>query len=164
MAKDLPLDVYIAAYSDPDAAKQDMEEVKRLAKEKVISIDALVSVRRDADGKIHVKDVDHGPEIGAAVGLVGGALVGLLFPPALLITAVAGAGIGAGAGAVVDQVDRHGIKADVENILPPGSSAIVAVVEERWVAEVEKALAKAEKREKHHAHSKTQDDAAAASS
>jgi hypothetical protein len=40
----------------------------------------------------------------------------------------------------------------VENTLPPGSSGIVAIFEERWVTEVEKALAKAEKAEHHHVH------------
>jgi hypothetical protein len=40
----------------------------------------------------------------------------------------------------------------VENTLPPNSSAVVAIFEERWVAEVEKALAKATKTEKHHVH------------
>ena len=86
------------------------------------------------------------------MGAVGGAIVGLIFPPALLASAVVGAGIGAGAGVVVDQVTKHQIRADVENTLPPGSSGIVAIFEERWVTEVEKALTRADKAEHHHAH------------
>jgi len=86
------------------------------------------------------------------VGAVGGAIVGLIFPPALLASAVVGAGIGAGAGVVVDQVTKHEIRSDVENTLPPGSSGIVAIFEERWATDVEKALAKADKAEHHHAH------------
>ena len=150
--EDLPLDVYIAAYSDADAAQEDWDAIKRLAADKIVSIDGLVLVRRDADGKIHVKDTAHDAGIGAAVGAVGGALVGLIFPPALLASAVVGAGIGAGTGAIVDQVTKHEIKSDLEDTLPPNSSGIVAVFEERWVAEVEKTLAKADKAEKHHAH------------
>jgi hypothetical protein len=34
-------------------------------------------------------------------------------------------------------------------VLPPGSSGIVVLFEERWVADVEKATAKAEKVSKH---------------
>ena len=49
-------------------------------------------------------------------------------------------------------ITKHGIRSDVENTLPRGSSGIVALVEERWVTDVEKALAKAEKAEHHHVH------------
>ena len=50
--------------------------------------------------------------------------------------------------------DHQAQISDVENShLPPGSSGIVAIVEERWVTkEMAKALAKAEKAEHHHAH------------
>ncbi len=89
-------------------------------------------VSRDADGKIHVKDNAHDAGIGAAVGAAG-AIVGLIFPPSLLVSVAVGAGLGAGAGVAVDQVTKHQIRSDVENTLPPGSSGIVAVIEERWV-------------------------------
>ena len=82
---------------------------------------------------------------GATIGAVGGAIVGLIFPPAFLASAALGAGIGAGAGAIVDRRDKKEIKADVEDVLPPGSSGIVALFEEQWVGDVEKALANADK-------------------
>jgi uncharacterized membrane protein len=144
-----PLDLYIAAYDDPNAAQQDWDEIKRIAKEKLITVDALVLVSRDADGKIHVKDNAHEVGVGTALGAVGGALIGLIFPPAFLASAAVGAGLGAGAGALLDHHHKNEIKADVENDLPPGSSGIVALFEERWVADVEKALAKAAKIDKH---------------
>lgn len=153
MARDnVPLDLYLAAYPDADVAQQDWDTIKGLARDKVVSIEALVLVSRDVDGKIHVKDDAHEVGVGAVVGAVGGAIVGLIFPPALLASAAVGAGIGAGAGVAVDQLQKHGIKSDVETTLPPGSSGIVAVVEERWVSEVAKALAKADKTEHHHVH------------
>ncbi|HEY5783373.1 MAG TPA: DUF1269 domain-containing protein [Microlunatus sp.] len=147
-----PLDLYIAAYDDPAAAEQDWEGIKRLEKGKIISVEALVLVSRDADGKIHIKDDAHSVGTGAAVGGVAGAIVGLIFPPALLVSAAVGAGIGAGAGATVKQLERRQVKADIEETLPPGTSGIVVLFEERWVAEIENALAKATKSEKHHAH------------
>lgn len=146
---DLPVDLYIAAYSDESAAQQDWDALKQLARDKVITIDGLVLVSRDLDGKIHVKDNVHEPGIGAAIGAVGGALVGLIFPPSILAAAVVGGGIGAGAGAITDLVQKHGVKADLEQVLVPGSSGIVAVFEERWVAEVEKVLANADKAQRH---------------
>jgi uncharacterized membrane protein len=152
MASDVPVDLYVAAYADPDGAQEDWDAIKQLVKDKVLTVEALVLVSRDDDGKIHVKDNAHSVGVGAAVGAVGGAIIGMIFPPALLASAIVGAGVGAGAGGVLDQVQKHQIKADVEQTLPPGSSGIVALVEERWVDEVRKALAKAEKSEHHHAH------------
>ena len=46
---DAPLDLYVAAYGDPDAAQQDWDGLKELAKDKVISVDALILVSRDDD-------------------------------------------------------------------------------------------------------------------
>ena len=153
MAQDeAPLDLYVAMYADAEAAQQDWDGIKQLAKDGVITVDALVLVSRDDEGKIHVKDNAHEVGIGATLGAVGGAIVGLIFPPALLASAAVGAGIGAGAGVAVDQVTKHQIKSDIENTLPPGSSGIVALFEERWVIEVQKSLAKAAKTEQHHVH------------
>lgn len=146
---DVPLDLYIAAYGDSSSADQDWLTIKGLAKDKVISVDALVLVSRDYDGTIHVKDNAHEAGIGAILGAVGGAVVGLIFPPTLLASAALGAGLGAGTGAIVDAAQKHRIKADIEHTLPPGSSGIVVIFEERWVGEVEKALAKAERAERH---------------
>ena len=142
---DAPVDLYIATYSDEDAAQEDWDDIKELAREGVIAVDGLVLVSRSEDGKIEVKDNAHDVGRGAAIGAVGGAIVGLIFPPAFLASAAVGAGIGAGAGAIVDRRDKNEIKADVEDVLPPGSSGIVALFEERWVDEVEKALGKADK-------------------
>ena len=146
---DAPVDLYIATYSDPDAAQQDWDDIKQLARDDVITVDGLVLVSRDADGKIAVKDNAHDVGKGAALGAVGGAVIGLIFPPALLASAAVGAGIGAGAGAIVDHKQKEEIKADVEDVLPPGSSGIVALFEEQWVEDVDNALANADKVSKH---------------
>src|SRR4051794_37466414 len=136
-----PLDLYVAAYADPGAAQADWDTIKSLARDKMIRVDGLVLVSRDEDGKIHVKDSAHEVGVGSALGAVGGAIIGLIFPPALLASAAVGAGVGAGAGALVDRRHKKEIKADVEDILPPGSSGIVAVFEERWIADIQNALA-----------------------
>jgi len=147
---DVPLDLYIAAYDDENAAKADWDAVKALARDDVITVKGMVLVRRDADdGKIHVKDNAHDVGKGATIGAVGGILVGLIFPPSLLASAVVGGALGGGAGAILDHREKKAIKADVEDALPPGSSGIVAIFEETWVAEMEKALEKSEKVTKH---------------
>lgn len=155
---DVPVDLYIATYSDPGAAQQDWDDIKQLARDDVITVDGLVLVSRNADGKIEVKDSAHDVGKGAALGAVGGAIIGLIFPPAFLASAAVGAGIGAGAGAILDHHQKNEIKADVEEVLPPGSSGIVALFEERWVEDVEKALTKADKVSKHEVDSESAED------
>jgi uncharacterized membrane protein len=127
MMSDAPANLYIATYPDPGVAQEDWDNIKQLAHDKVITLDGLVLVSRDADGKIEVKDNASDVGKGAVWGLVGGAVVGLIFPPALLVSAAVGAGIGAGTGAILDHNQKEDIKADVEDVLPPGSSGIVAL-------------------------------------
>jgi uncharacterized membrane protein len=155
---DAPVDLYIATYSDPDAAQADWDDIKQLARDDVIEVDGLVLVSRDADGKIRVKDNANDVGKGAAIGAVGGAVIGLIFPPAFIASAVVGGGIGAGAGAIVDRRQKKEIKADVEDVLPPDSSGIVALFEERWVDDVERALTQADKVSKHEVDGSSAED------
>ena len=53
---DAPVDLYIAAYPDPDAARGDWDAIKQLADDDVIKVDGLILVSRRTDGKIHVDD------------------------------------------------------------------------------------------------------------
>ena len=138
-----PVDLYIAAYADPDAAQGDWSAIKEMAKEKTITVDGLVLVSRGMDGKIDVKDDFHTVGHGAAWGAGAGLLVGLIFPPALLASGLVGAGAGAGVGGLVSHAEKNEIKDEVQDDVPPGSSAIVALFEERWAADIQKALPKA---------------------
>jgi uncharacterized membrane protein len=155
---DAPVDLYIATYSDEEAAQEDWADIKQLARDKAIMVDGLVLVSRGDDGKIEVKDDASDVRKGAALGAVGGAVVGLIFPPALIASAVVGAGIGAGTGAIVDRRQKKEIKADVEDVLPPRSSGIVALFEESWLDDVENALGKADKVTKHEVDDKSADE------
>jgi len=146
---DAPLDLYIAAYADPNAAQADWDEIKELAADKTIKIEGLTLVRRDLDGKIDVKDNAHTVGHGAAWGAGAGLLVGLIFPPALLASGLVGAGVGAGIGGLLSHAEKSDIKDEVADDLPPGSSGIVALFEEQWEADVDKALAKANKVSEH---------------
>jgi uncharacterized membrane protein len=137
---DSPVDLYVAAYADASAAQADWDAIKQLADDKVIMVDGLVLVSRDADGKIHEKDNAHIVGGTAILGAAGGLLVGLIFPPAFLASGVVGAGIGAGIGGLVSHSNKKEIKAEVADDLPPDSSGIVAVFEEQWAPEVTKAL------------------------
>ncbi len=145
---DAPVDLYIAVYADPDAARNDWDAIKALADEGEIKIDGLVLLSRKFDGEIHVDDETHATRTGLGWGAVGGLVVGLIFPPSLLAGAVVGAGVGAGLGGLYSHGRKEVIKADVEEVLPLNSSAIVALFEEQWADEVDKTLGSADKVEK----------------
>jgi uncharacterized membrane protein len=140
-----PVDLYVAAYLDADAARYDWDAIKRLASDDVIKVEGLILVSRRSDGKIHVDDNFHTAGKGAAWGAVGGAVVGLIFPPSLLAGALVGAGAGLGIGGLVSHGQKAEIKADVEDALPLDSSGIVALFDEQWATDVDKALSKASK-------------------
>jgi len=53
------VDLYIAAYADPDAARTDWDAIKQLASDDVIKVDGLILVSRRSDGKIHIDDDFH---------------------------------------------------------------------------------------------------------
>ena len=148
MSTDVPVDLYIAAYDDPDAAKEDFDALKELVKEGLIFVDVAVRVRRDDDGKIEVEENAHEVAKGAIVGAAAGFLIGLIFPPGLIASTVITGAAGAGIGELMSKHREKKIEKDIEDVLPVGSSGIIAVFDEVWVAQVEKALKKASKIDK----------------
>ena len=143
---DAPLDIFIAGYGDPESAKADFDALKKAQREGIVMIDGAVLVSRDADGTMHVKESgDHDVFKGATVGVAGGLVVGLFAPP-LLGAIVVGGVVGGLIGKLAKHHDEKGIAKDVEAVIPPGTSGVVAVFEEIWVTEVERQLAKADKK------------------
>ena len=79
------------------------------------------------------------------IGAVGGLVLGLIFPRHHRGHRRRSAG--AGIGGLMSHHREHEIKKDVEDVLPPGTSGIVAVFDEVWVLSGE-GPAKAEKIDK----------------
>lgn len=133
----------IAAYDDEGAAKTDFSAIKALDD---VAVVAAVVMSRDADGKVSV--AEHGGQLvarGTAIGAVGGLVVGLFAAP-LLLAGVVGAGVGAGVGVIVKHHEEKKIGVDVEEWLPPGSSAIVAVVDDLYLDRIDNAIEQATKK------------------
>jgi uncharacterized membrane protein len=143
---DAPLDIYIAGYDDPESAKADFDALKKAQREGIVFIDGAILVSRDADGSLHVKETgDHDVFKGASIGVAGGFVLGLFAPP-LLGAMVVGGVVGGLAGKLAKHHDEKGIQKDIDDVVAPGTSAVVAVFEEIWVDEVERQLAKAERK------------------
>ncbi|MFH8252998.1 DUF1269 domain-containing protein [Microbacterium sp. B2969] len=140
------LALIVGSYDDPTAASDDYEELQSGQDAGGYEIVGAVVLTRDKDGKVQVtehgdKSVAHGAAWGAGAGVV----VGLFAPPLLAATAV-GAGIGAILGKIKKGREEKKFGDDVDEYLAPGTSAVVAVVDDRWADKVEKALLRADKR------------------
>ena len=140
---EVPLQIIIAAFQEEDAADQALKALKEAQREKLISIDNAAVIRKDDDGKLHIKETaDMGGGKGAGVGALVGGAIGLLAGP---LGVAAGSALGAAVGGITAKLYDGGFKDDrlrqIGTSLEPGTSAIIAVIEHRWVAELERELA-----------------------
>ena len=140
------LALVVGAYADAGAAADDFATLKSGEDAGEYKVVGAVVMNRDASGKVDVKEHGTGTSArGATVGGAAGLVVGLFAPPLLAATAV-GAVIGAGIGALKKRHEEKQMGVDIEEYLPPGSSAVVAVVDDQWADKVENALVKSDKR------------------
>ncbi len=143
MTNDVPTQVIVAAYDGMDSAQEAFDDLKQLEKEKSIKIENAAILRKDHDSKLHVRDVkDMTGTRGAVLGGVTGAIVGVIAGPVGWV-ALGGAAIG---GLVAKLKDGGFDNSRLEkwgDQLKPGTSALVAVVDQIWVRDVEAALQEA---------------------
>ncbi len=134
------------AYDKPESATEDFKALKAGESAGDYQVVGAVVMHRDADGKVEVDE--HGdPRTagGAVLGGTAGLVVGLFAPPLLAATAI-GAGIGALLGHLSKRHEEKELGVELEEYLPPGSSAVVAVVDDTYADKVEAALVHSEKR------------------
>jgi uncharacterized membrane protein len=140
---DVPLQIIVAAFQEEDAADDALKALKEAKKEKLISIDNAAVIRKDEGGKLHIKETaDMGGGKGAGVGALVGGAIGLLAGP---LGVAAGSALGATVGGITAKLYDGGFKderlEEIGGSLEPGTSAIIAVIEHRWVADLERELA-----------------------
>ena len=139
---DKPIQVFVASYDDEFGAKQSLKDFQAMHREGSIDlIDAAVIVHT-AEGKVKFEETaDPSGKKWAARGAIAGGIVGLIFPPSIIV----GAAVGGGAGGIWGKVRDKGFKDEdlkaVGESLPPGSSAIIAIAEDQVLDRLEKGLA-----------------------
>src|SRR5690349_11518211 len=90
-----PVQLLVAAFTEEDAADKVFEQLKQAKKEKLIHIQDVAVIKRDADSKIHINEPrDWKAGKGAGVGAVIGAALGIITGPGVVLTTAAGAAIG----------------------------------------------------------------------
>ena len=141
---DNPVFVYGAVYADRADADADYDTLLDLHSADLVGSYDVALVYKDDDGKVHVtkheKPTQHGAWKGAAVG----ALVGIVFPPAILGSALVGAAAGGGIGHVMGGMSRSDAK-ELGDYLNSGQAALVVIGKSRVGEQLDKALTHAEK-------------------
>jgi len=144
MSKDNPAFVYGAVYADRADADADYDTLLDLHSADLVGSYDVALVYKDDEGKVHVtkheKPTQHGAWTGAAVG----ALVGIVFPPAILGSALVGAAAGGGIGHVMGGMSRSDAK-ELGDYLNDGEAALVVIGKSRVQEQLDKALTHAEK-------------------
>ena len=145
MSKSDGVFIYIGAYASEVDARADYDVVKDLhAVGAVGTYDAAV-VTKDDNGKIHVNKDETTTRHGAWGGAAAGALVGILFPPSIIGTAIVGGAIGGVSGHLWKGMSRTDVK-EFGEAIDAGEAALVIVGETTIEDAVEKAALKAQKK------------------
>lgn len=136
--------LFIGRYPSEAAARADYAIVKDLhAADVVGSYDAGV-VTKDPSGKVHVNKDEMATRHGGWGGAAVGAVVGLLFPPAILGSAVVGAAVGGVSGHLWRGISRSDVK-ELGELIDAGEAALVVIGASTLQQALDKAELKAEK-------------------
>ena len=144
MARPEAVFIYVGTYPSEAVARADYDVVKDLhAVGAVGSYDAAV-VTKDDSGKVHENKDEMATRHGAWGGAAVGALIGILFPPAIIATTALGAAVGGVSGHLWRGMSRSDVK-ELGDIIDAGQAALVIVGESKIEQAVDKAALKAEK-------------------
>jgi len=141
---DEPIFLYLATYDSEADAKLDYDAVKELHSAGVIGTYDAAIITKDADGKVkihkHEKPTQHGAWTGVAVG----AVVGILFPPGLIV----GAAIGGLAGGAIGHFWKGMSRKDVMELgelMDDSTAALLIVGKSKLDKAIDKAITHAVK-------------------
>jgi len=153
----------VAAFTDDQAAMAAYQYLVQAELDGTILVEGVLVFKTDADQNIKIqKMTDHSTRTGTAWGLVGGALFGFLFPPAILASAI-GWGVAGGAiGKLRQELHKSEVGEALAGTLGPNESGILALVAAGDVATVTAAMPSATKVRSAGVDGKTADDIKAA--
>jgi uncharacterized membrane protein len=144
MAKPDAVFIYIGTYPSEAAARNDYGVIKDLHEAGAIGTYDAAVVTKDAAGKVHVNKDEMATRHGAWGGAAVGAVVGILFPPAVIGSALVGAAVGGVSGHLWRGMSRSDVK-EFGEIIDGGEAALIIVGESKLQQALDKAELKAEK-------------------
>jgi uncharacterized membrane protein len=142
---DEPVFVYVAAYDEEDDARADYEVLKELHAAGVVGTYDAALITKDDEGKVHVHKREKPTQHGAWTGVGVGALLGILFPPSILGSAVVAGAAGGLMGHLWHGMSRGDMK-DLGEALDDGDAALVIVGRSKLEETLDRELKRANRR------------------
>ena len=139
LAADDGMFLYIGTYGSEAAARDDYDVVKDLHSLDVVGTYDAAVITKDEKGKVHVNKDEMATRHGGWGGAAAGAVVGMLFPPALIGSALVGGAIGAASGHLWRGLSRSDVK-ELGDLIDAGEAALLVV----GASNLEQALDEAE--------------------
>ncbi len=134
--------IYIGTYASEVDARSDYDVVKDLHLVGAVGTYDAAVITKDDKGKIHVNKDETTTRHGAWGGAAAGALIGILFPPSIIGTALVGAAVGGVSGHLWKGMSRTDVK-EFGEAIDAGQAALVVVGESTIEAALWKAQLKA---------------------
>jgi uncharacterized membrane protein len=137
--------LFVADFPDTSTAWEAYQELESIEDGRHVEIEGVIVVKREADGTLEVqKATDHSTRRGLKWGVVGGVVLGVLFPPSILGSAAVIGAAGAATGKLREIHHRSELATELESAIAPGHSGILALVSDPGAIEIRKALDKAD--------------------
>jgi uncharacterized membrane protein len=119
----------VARFADIDAASTAYDALRDAERTGAVDVDGLLVVTADAHGRVHIQTLtDHTTRRGMAWGAVAGAALAIIFPPSILVGAVAAGIAGAVMGKAYHMATKSAVAEELASVMTPGTSGIVALV------------------------------------
>ena len=137
----------VADFSDIDAAWEAYDELDRAvdAASVKIEIEGVLVLKKSGDGTVEVQKLtDLSARRGLTWGVVGGVVLGVLFPPSIIGSAAVLGAAGAGIGGLQKRHHRKELAEELTDAIDAGHSGLVLLVSDPAAVELQKALAKAD--------------------
>jgi uncharacterized membrane protein len=127
---------------EAEAAYEELEDIEQRTS---LRIDGVVLATADANGKIKLHELtDHSTKTGLKWGIVGGVVVGVLFPPSILAAAVGTGVVGSVLGKIRNVSHRGAVADELVGIIQPNTTGLIVFAQDTAVVEIEQALSKAD--------------------
>ena len=139
---DNALQLFAACFDNETQAGEALKDFRSMEREGAIDLIDAVAIVRNKDGKVSFQETaDPSGKTWAKRGAIAGGIVGLIFPPSILGAAAVTAAAGGVWGRIRDKGIKDGDLKAIGESLEPGSSAIIAIAEDRVVEQLERGLA-----------------------
>jgi uncharacterized membrane protein len=133
--------VLVASFATEGEAGEVLKKLRAMDRDGTLELVDAAAVVKSAEGKVSfIETADPSGKKLAKRGAIAGGLVGLIFPPSILVSAAV---LGAGGGIWGKLRDKGFDDAELKRVgesLPPGGSAVIAIAEDRVIEQLRQGI------------------------